>query len=146
MSYENIESLVSDMVGTRKRMSKKNADSDLDEAFKILSKLQKSVREMATDHFFPKAQHIIVSLIRRYIKLKSIQNWADFERALPEKPRAEFFLVIKDIKSCYTRYYYDFEMTWEELESLLEKYFPDVMTLFQFLRRELTISRKLPLS
>jgi hypothetical protein len=133
------------MVGKRKQKCKKIADSALVEAMKTLSELHESVRALSSDHFLPKAQNILVSLIRRYIKLKSIHNWAEFERGLPEKPRSEFVLVIKEIKHRYTRHYYDPKMTWEGLESFLHKYLPDAMILFQFLRSNLT-TRKLPLS
>jgi hypothetical protein len=84
-------------------------------AKEILANLQESMGSFFSSHFLPKAQHILVSLLIRYKKQRNIEGWTELMKALPKKPRAEYVLVIKEIKSCYRHSYYDPEMTWEDL-------------------------------
>jgi hypothetical protein len=96
----------------------------------IVADLRVSVNKFSSSYFSPRARHMLVSIMRRYMKQKNIKSWKQLEISLPE----EYARFIKKFKVCYKHLYYDPAITWDAFESLIEKYLPGALKLSQFFR------------
>jgi hypothetical protein len=117
----------------------------ISEADKLFSKLEDSVKVLCRTVYLPKAEYLLLSMIKRYKKINNIRNWNDFEKSLPDIPRKEFDFFIKDKLVRGSATCVD-DITWEALETMIVKYMPGAQNLFQYLKNEMKKDKKYPFS
>jgi hypothetical protein len=110
-----------------------------------LSRAQDSLDSICEMHYAPRAQQLLVSLVRRYKKLKKIRRWNDLEKSLSEELQTEYIMAVKGLLMYNYPPCIEPDITWKYLEDIIPTYFPDAQKIFHFLKAEM-MKLEFPLS